>query len=311
MSVSWFVRGKSGRRATLVGLLAVVGVMLTLVSYSVTLYRLFCEATGAFGTTQRVAANASATTGRKLTVLFDTSVAPNLPWRFVPMQRKIELRAGRSALVFFEAENLSDTEIVGHATFNVTPEKAGVFFKKIECFCFTEERLAPHTKVQMPVQFFVDPAIGRDPNTADIGEITLAYTFFRSARPQGAADLARFANAPPDAEAGEQLFAEQCAGCHALDTARIGPPLGHVIGRRAGSVPGYPYSPALAQSGIVWSEATLTNWLAGPQAMVPGALMPMAVPEVAARRDIVAYLERIAAQANIGQAPAVPARPPG
>ncbi len=208
------------------------------------------------------------------------------------MLRKVRLRLGADTVVFFEAENLSDQPIVGHATFNVTPDKAGPYFKKIQCFCFEEERLDPHQTVEMPVDFFVDPKIAQDPSTQDVTEITLSYTFFRSEKPKGAADLSRFVNAPPDPVAGGKLFATQCSGCHTLDAAKIGPPLAGVVGRRAGSVPGYPYSAALAKSGIVWTPAALERWLAGPQADVPGALMPMAVPDPATRQAIIAYLRQ-------------------
>jgi len=282
---------QTGKLATLGGLLLAIGVMTTLVSYSVTLYRLFCSVTGAGGTTQRVAADTAKVSARTVTVFFDTDVAPGLPWRFVPVQRQTVVHLGEEVPVFFEAENTSDRDIVGHATFNVTPDKAGIYFKKIECFCFTEERLAAHQKVEMPVEFFVDPAIADNPSTRDVEQITLSYTFFESKRGDGAQDLARF-DAAPDPALGEKLFASQCSGCHEMARAKIGPPLGGVIGRPAGSVAGYPYSPALAQSGITWSTGTLDKWLAAPQADVPGSLMPMAVSDAAVRRDIIAYLSR-------------------
>ena len=276
---------------TLAALSLVLGVMIAITSYSVTLYRLYCQATGANGTTQRVAEAAAAQTAREVTVLFDTNVAPGLPWRFTPMQRSVKLHLGQDALVFFEAENLSNHDITGHAAFNVTPEKVGLYFKKIQCFCFTEEKLAAGTTVQMPVDFYVDPALATDPSTSDVHEITLSYTFFESKKPQGAPDLARFAAAPPDAAAGRRLFAENCGSCHALDHTKIGPPLAGVIGRRAGSVPGYPYSKALAFAGFTWDEPQLDRWLADPQADLPGAQMPIKTPVTQARRDIVAYLK--------------------
>ncbi|MEJ0047377.1 MAG: cytochrome c oxidase assembly protein [Rhodospirillales bacterium] len=277
--------------ATLLALSLLLGVMVGITSYSVTLYRLFCQVTGANGTTQRVAAAVSAQLGRDVTVLFDTNVAPGLPWRFAPVQRSIKLRLGQDALVFFEAENLSNHDITGHAAFNVTPEKVGIYFKKIQCFCFTEEKLAAGAKVQMPVDFYVDPALALDPSTSDVHEITLSYTFFESKKPQGAPDLARFAAGPPDAAAGARLFAENCGACHALDRAKIGPPLAGVVGRRAGSVPLYPYSMALKFAGFNWDEARLDRWLADPQAELPGAQMPMKTPVAQARRDIIAYLK--------------------
>ncbi len=181
--------------ATLGALLGAVAVMTTLVSYSVTLYRLFCQATGSLGTTQRVAGVSGPVSDRMVTVRFLTSTAPNLPWRFAPVQPTARVRLGADTLVFFEAENLSDEPIVGHATFNVSPEKTGLYFKKIECFCFTEERLEPHQKVEMPVDFFVDPAMAKDRSTEDVTEIDLSYEFFRSLKPAGALDLARFDNA--------------------------------------------------------------------------------------------------------------------
>jgi len=267
--------------------------MTALVSYSVTLYRLFCQATGAGGTTQRVAADTAERGERTVTVFFDTNVAPGLPWSFRPVQRQVTVHLGERTPVFFEAANRSGDDMVGHATFNVTPAKAGIYFKKIECFCFTEERLNAHQKIDMPVEFYVDPKLATDPGTADVDQITLSYTFFKSARPEGAQDLARLGRAAPDAEAGAKLFAAQCGSCHELERAKLGPPLAGVVGRRAASVDGYPYSPALARSGIVWSEPALDQWLAGPQAFVPGAAMPVAVADAATRRDIIAYLKTL------------------
>jgi cytochrome c oxidase assembly protein subunit 11 len=268
-----------------------LGLMVGLVSYSATLYRLFCAATGYGGTTQRVASDTASPSSRIVTVRFSTNVAPGLPWRFEPAQREVQLRLGEDTLAFFIAKNLSARDYVAHATFNVTPVKAGIYFKKIQCFCFTEERLGAHQQVEMPVDFFVDPQLATDPSTKDVDTITLSYTFFASERPNGAADLARFADAAPDPVAGRKLFASRCGGCHRLDRALIGPPLAGVVGRRAASIVGYPFSKALLASGIVWSPATLDRWLAGPQRLVPGSLMPMAIDDAETRRDIIAYLE--------------------
>ncbi len=274
--------------------LVTIGIMLGLVAYSPKLYRLFCGATGLGGTTQRVNSDIDAISKRTVTVRFDSNVEPGLPWRFAPLQRAVTVHLGEQKLVFFTAENTSDQAIVGHATFNVTPLQTGIYFNKIQCFCFTEERLDAHETVKMPVVFFVDPAFAKDPDLRSIDTITLAYTFFRSANPENAKDLSRFLpNAPPDAAHGQQLFSERCAACHALDANKFGPMLGGVVGRKAGSVPGYPYSPALKAAALTWSADNLDRWLAGPQQFVPGVKMPVRVLEATSRRDIIAYLQKV------------------
>jgi cytochrome c oxidase assembly protein Cox11 len=271
----------------------VIGIMLGLVAYSPQLYRLFCGATGLGGTTQRVNADTAATSGRTVTVQFDSNVSPGLPWRFEPEQRSVVVHLGEQKLVYFAAENIGSQPIVGHATFNVTPLQTGIYFNKIQCFCFTEERLEPHQKVDMPVVFFVDPVLDKDPDLSGIDTITLAYTFFRSAHPANARDLSRFlAYAPPDPAHGEELFAERCNACHALDSNKLAPMLEGVIGRKAGSVPGYPYSPALKSAGVIWSAENLDRWLTNPQQFIPGVRMPIRVLEPTSRRDIIAYLQQ-------------------
>jgi cytochrome c oxidase assembly protein subunit 11 len=273
--------------------LVVIGIMLGLVAYSPQLYRLFCGATGLGGTTQRANADTVAVVRRTVTVQFDSNVAPGLPWRFEPEQRAVVVHLGEQKLVYFGAENTSNQPIVGHATFNVTPLQTGIYFNKIQCFCFTEERLDPHQRADMPVVFFVDPALDKDLELRSIDTITLAYTFFRSANPADARDLSRFLpNAPPDPAHGEKLFAERCTACHALDSNKFGPMLEGVIGRKAGSVPGYPYSPALKSAGVIWSAENLDRWLTNPQQFIAGVRMPIRVLEPTSRRDIIAYLQR-------------------
>ncbi len=144
------------------------------------LYRLFCQVTG-FGGTTRLAAAAPAAAGeRVITVRFNADVNRGLPWSFRPAQREVRVRVGEEALVFYVARNDSDVPITGTSTFNVTPDKAGIYFNKVECFCFTEQRLMPGESVDMAVSFFIDPAIVDDPYQDDVKTITLSYTFFRA-----------------------------------------------------------------------------------------------------------------------------------
>ena len=170
------------KRFTVAALGGVIVLMIGLVAASVPLYRWFCEVTGYCDTTQR-ADVAGRVADRIVTVRFSADVAPGLPWRFRPEQPEVKVRLGEETLVFFSAENLTDEPIVGHATFNVTPAKTGRYFNRIQCFCFDEERLGARQKVDMPADFFVDPALAENPETREVNTITLAYTFFRSAEP--------------------------------------------------------------------------------------------------------------------------------
>ena len=149
---------------------------------SVPLYRLFCETTGLNGTTGR-AERAPGATGGKIEVAFDANTAPNLPWRFRPERRLETIDIGARDMAFFTATNTAPTPVTGTATFNVQPAQAGKYFKKIQCFCFTEQTLQPGETQRMPVIFYVDPAILQDPDARDIATITLSYTFW----PVGAA----------------------------------------------------------------------------------------------------------------------------
>ena len=271
-----------------------LGIMSGLVAYSPELYRAFCGATGYGGTTQRAYSDPTTTSERTVTVAFDSNVAPGLPWRFEPEQRSVSVHLGEQKLVFFTAENLGNEPMVGHATFNVTPETSGIYFNKIQCFCFNEERLAPHQKVDMPVVFFVDPAFAQDSDMRHVDTITLSYTFGRSASPSQAKNLSRFlTDAAPDAVHGQELFTQRCSTCHALDRNKTGPMLGGVVGRAAGSAAGYHYSPALKNANLNWSADSLDRWLAAPQELVPGARMPVRVLDAPSRRDIVAYLQKV------------------
>ncbi|HLO76042.1 MAG TPA: cytochrome c oxidase assembly protein [Magnetospirillum sp.] len=172
--------------------LAALAAMVGLVVASVPLYRLFCKVTG-YGGATRVSAAAPGAVDRVVTVRFDGSVSKNLPWRFRPDQREMTVHLGEQALATFSATNTGNTPIVGTATFNVTPDKAGRYFNKIACFCFTEQRLEPGETVDMPVTFFVDPALADDPYANEVTTITLSYTFFRkqAAQSRQAATVSR------------------------------------------------------------------------------------------------------------------------
>lgn len=166
-----------------------LAIMLALVAYAPKLYRVFCGATGYGGTTQRAYSDPTTTSDKTVTVSFDSNVAPDLPWRFEPEQRSVTVHLGEQKLVFFKAENLGNEPIVAHATYNVEPDTSGIYFNKIQCFCFNEERLDPHQKIDMPVVFYVDPAFAKDPDMAHVDTITLSYTFLRSTNPSQAENL--------------------------------------------------------------------------------------------------------------------------
>jgi len=166
---------------------AVVIGMVGLSYAAVPLYDLFCRATGYGGTPQRADAAPSTVSDRVVTVRFDTNTDRALPWSFQPEQRAVQVKIGENRLVFFRAVNNSDRSIVGHATFNVVPDRAGRYFSKIQCFCFTEQRLDAGQSVEMPVSFFIDPAILTDRDGDHIHEITLSYTFYPAVN-QKAAD---------------------------------------------------------------------------------------------------------------------------
>ena len=168
----------SRNNAVFVSCLAVVVGMVGLSYAAVPLYDLFCRVTGYGGTPQRAAAAPGAVGDRIINVRFDTNTDRELPWTFQPEQRSVTVKVGENRLVFFRAVNNSDRSIVGHATFNVVPDRAGRYFSKIQCFCFTEQRLDPGQSVDMPVSFFIAPEILTDPDGRGINEITLSYTFY-------------------------------------------------------------------------------------------------------------------------------------
>ncbi|CAN6465733.1 unnamed protein product [Victoria cruziana] len=150
--------------------------------------RKFCQATGYGGTVQRketveekIARHAQEGTApsRVLTVQFNADVADGMPWKFVPTQREVRVKPGESALAFYTAENLSSAPITGVSTYNVTPMKAAIYFNKIQCFCFEEQRLLPGEQIDMPVFFYIDPEFEEDPKMDGVNNLILSYTFFK------------------------------------------------------------------------------------------------------------------------------------
>ena len=146
---------------------------------AVPFYNWFCRATGFNGTTQvATSAPTGAPLARKMTVRFDANVAPGLPWKFEPEQTEIEVRIGEVVTVFYSVTNQAARTTAGQAAYNVTPLTVGAYFQKINCFCFTEQTMAPSEKRDMPVVFYVDPALAGDSENDGLKTITLSYTFY-------------------------------------------------------------------------------------------------------------------------------------
>jgi len=176
-------KASNKNRRTAIVLFSIAGGMVGLAFASVPLYQLFCQVTGYGGTTRVAEAPeklSESTKGRIITVRFDANVNSALPWRFKPMQQEVKVRVGEEVLAHYTAKNYGSEAVVGNATFNVTPFKAGPYFDKVDCFCFSEQLLRPGEEVPMPVSFFVDPEIFDNPTTKDVKTITLSYTFYRA-----------------------------------------------------------------------------------------------------------------------------------
>jgi cytochrome c oxidase assembly protein subunit 11 len=167
----------SGKKRTVWWLTGVLAVMVALVAISPELYRTFCSLTGFGGTPLRAETAPGAVPGQVL-VRFDANVHPGLPWRFEPEQNTVSVAPGAKTKIFYRATNLSARTIRAQAAYNVSPDQVGKYFKKIQCFCFTEQTLKPGQTVDMPVIFFVDPKFTRDDDTRQVHEITLSYTFY-------------------------------------------------------------------------------------------------------------------------------------
>ncbi|MGH6785568.1 MAG: cytochrome c oxidase assembly protein [Novosphingobium sp.] len=147
---------------------------------AVPLYRIFCQVTGFGGTTQRVGEAQAATVkvaAQTISVRFDGNVEHGMPWRFAPEQVTQTVRIGQRTMAYYKARNDAAAPVTGIASFNVSPERAGKYFTKVHCFCFDRQTLAAGQEVDMPVQYYVDPAILSDPEARDIEQITLSYTF--------------------------------------------------------------------------------------------------------------------------------------
>lgn len=159
-------------------LFALAAGMVMLAYASVPLYRLFCEITGYGGTTKQASIAPQNISNRTINIEFNTDIDPALNWEFKAGERSHKVKIGEQALTYFVAHNRENYAVTGRAVYNVVPFKAGAYFSKIECFCFTEQTLAAGQKVDMPVSFFIDPAMLNDPDMDDVKTITLSYTFF-------------------------------------------------------------------------------------------------------------------------------------
>lgn len=162
---------------------ACVGLIAFMVGASyaaVPLYDLFCRVTGFGGTTQVATVAPQQVLERSMRIRFDSNTAPELPWAVKPEMGYTDVKVGETRTVYYWAHNLSKDDLVGIASYNVTPERAGMYFSKLQCFCFNDTPLARGQKLEMPVVFFVDPAIHDDPQLQDLKEITLSYTMFPS-----------------------------------------------------------------------------------------------------------------------------------
>lgn len=188
MSGETSLKDVRGNRNLAIGLLAFVAFMIGLSFAAVPFYRLFCAATGFAGTPQRASSASTQVAAETVTVRFDANVAPGLQWSFQPVQNELTLHIGENKLAFFRASNLSKEQLTGSAVFNVSPDLMGQYFTKVQCFCFTEQTLKPGESIEMPVSFFIDPAILNDRDAQTVRDMTLSYTFHKVQKPAAAAE---------------------------------------------------------------------------------------------------------------------------
>jgi cytochrome c oxidase assembly protein subunit 11 len=175
-------RGRDYAVAAVCG--AVVALMVGMSFAAVPLYDWFCRTTGFGGTTQVSTAGPGEILGRKLTVRLDGNVSGGLPWRFEPEQTSLEVRLGEVVTVYYRVTNLAARDTIGQAAYNVSPPTVGIYFQKINCFCFTEQQLKRGDTREMAVVFYVDPQLARDAEQNDLNTITLSYTFYPVRQPE-------------------------------------------------------------------------------------------------------------------------------
>jgi len=172
--------------AKLVGVVIMMG---ALAWAAIPLYDWFCRVTGYGGYTATADSGSAEVLEQTIKVRFDSSLERDMPWEFKPVEREMEIRIGETGLAFYEAYNPTSSPVAGSASYNVAPYAAGLFFTKIDCFCFEEQVLAPGERVQMPVTFYVDPEIVTDSEGKYLHTITLSYTFYEIDLPEGYASL--------------------------------------------------------------------------------------------------------------------------
>ena len=197
-------RTRRSNRVVAAVCLSFFAAMLGMAYAAVPLYDMFCRVTGYGGTTQRVEQYSQTVLDRTITVRFDANVAGGLPWEFRPVARDVTMKIGETTQASYTARNVFSRPTSGRASFNVTPQLAGAYFMKVECFCFTDTSLAPGETMDMPVVFYVDPAIVDVPELKDIHTITLSYTFFPidKAKSQDSAAAGKTAAPNTDSELG-------------------------------------------------------------------------------------------------------------
>lgn len=203
---------KTGERAgnqqrknarVLAAILGIPVVMTGVAFASVPLYDLFCRVTGFGGTTQVSAGTTGEVLDRTMEVRFVTNTGRGMPWEFGAEMREMEVQVGEPGLVFYNVANTADRPTAGVAVYNVSPPKAGIYFNKVQCFCFEEQILNPGETAEFPVYFFLDPALADDPNMDDVTVVTLSYTYYESqsdeldAAMQAYYDAVSQANTPP------------------------------------------------------------------------------------------------------------------